>query len=247
MRSAPGLRARPIVRKANEFSAICRGCSAVKAICGPRATNLLKRITFPPIRTFDSSRTPKRGERLVTPRTRAEVDLTAIITALAAAGGEDPGKPKEDPPVHARLVHDLAAARARIAALEENNCELHSRLAKIVALAASAVRTPVDTGDIAAEPQRKIPGAKPVRPSRVGTSDSPTASGNGIHPAARKLLTALAQHAPARFTWGQAATLAGLKPSGGHFNSGRSELRAAGYVVEANGLVADTRRVEGSR
>jgi len=36
------------------------------------------------------------------------------------------------------------------------------------------------------------------------------------------------------------ATLAGLKPSGGHFNSGPKDLRAAGYVVEANGLVAPT-------
>jgi hypothetical protein len=79
-----------------------------------------------------------------------------------------------------------------------------------------------------------------VRPSRVRASNSPTASGNGIHPAARKLLTSLAQHAPARFTWGQAATLAGLKPSGGHFNSRRKDLRAAGYVIEANGLVAAT-------
>jgi hypothetical protein len=74
----------------------------------------------------------------------------------------------------------------------------------------------------------------------VATSNSPTASGNGIHPAARKLLTALAPHAPARFTWGQAATLAGLKPSGGHFNSGRKDLQAAGYVIEADGLVAPT-------
>ena len=79
-----------------------------------------------------------------------------------------------------------------------------------------------------------------MRPSRIGASNSPTASGDGIHPAARKLLAALAQYAPARFTWGQAATLAGLKPSGGHFNSGRKDLRAAGYVVEANGLVAPT-------
>jgi len=201
---------------------------------------LLERIAFPPIHTFDRSRTPKRGERIAIPRTLAEVDLTAIVTALAAAGGGDPGKPKEDPSGHARLEQELAAARARIAALEENNRELHSRLAKIATLAASDVRTPGDTAEIAAQSQPKIPGAKSVRPSRVETSDSPAASGNGIHPAARKLLTALAQHAPARFTWGQAATLAGLKPSGGHFNSGRKDLRAAGYVVEANGLVAPT-------
>jgi uncharacterized protein len=201
---------------------------------------LLERIAFPPIRTFDSSRTPKRGERIAIPRTLAEVDLTAIVTALAAAGGEDSGKPNEDRSARTRLEQELAAARARIAALEENNRELHSRLAKIAALAAGAIRTPVDAAEIAADPQPKIPGAKPVRPSRVGTYDSPMASGYGIHPAARKLLTALAQHAPARFSWSQAATLAGLKPSGGHFNSGRKDLRAAGYVVETNGLVAPT-------
>jgi hypothetical protein len=201
---------------------------------------LLQRVVFPPIRTFDSSRTPKRGERLAIPRTLAEVDLTAIVAALAASGGEDPKKTKEDRSVHARLEQEMAAARARIAVLEENNRELHSRLAKIAELAAGAVRTLVGAAEIAVTPQPKIPGSNPVRPARVAPPDSPTPSGNVIHPAARKLLTALAQHAPARFTWGQAATLAGLKPSGGHFNSGRKDLRAAGYVIEANGLVAPT-------
>jgi uncharacterized protein len=117
---------------------------------------LLGRIAFPPIRTFDSSRTPKRGERIAIPRTLAEVDLTAIVTALAASGGEDPRKPKEDRSAHARLEQELAAMKARIAALEENNCELHTRLAKIAALAAGAIRTPVDAAEIAA-PQPKIP------------------------------------------------------------------------------------------
>ena len=80
---------------------------------------------------------------------------------------------------------------------------------------------------------------KTDRPRAV-TFDTPAPSGTSIHPAARKLLTALAQHAPARLTWSQAATLAGLKPSGGHFNSGRKDLRAAGYVAETNGLVTPT-------
>ena len=61
-----------------------------------------------------------------------------------------------------------------------------------------------------------------------------------MHPAARKLLAAAAQHAPGRFTWGQLATLAGLKPSGGHFNSGRKALRDAGYIAETNDLVEVT-------
>ena len=71
--------------------------------------DLLERVAFLPIRTFDSSRTPKRGERLAIPRTLAEVDLTAIVAALAAAGGEDPGKPKEDRSVRAQLEQELAA------------------------------------------------------------------------------------------------------------------------------------------
>jgi Helicase HerA, central domain len=204
---------------------------------------LLERVSFPAIRTFDSSRTPKRGEHLAIPRTLAEVDLTAIVAALAAAGAEDPRTPIGDPYRHAQLKQELAAARGRIAVLEEDSRELESRLAEISALAASAVRAPVVDPVVPAfagtrRPRSRI--VKPERPLRVVTSDTPAASGTSIHPAARKLLTALAQHAPARFTWSQAATLAGLKPSGGHFNSGRKDLRAAGYVAETNGLVTPT-------
>ncbi len=86
---------------------------------------------------------------------------------------------------------------------------------------------------------------KPPHSPRVGANAKPSDGPRievrgGLHPAAQKLLMALAQHAPARFTWGQAATLAGLKPSGGHFNAGRKELRDAGYVAETDGLVTPT-------
>jgi hypothetical protein len=201
---------------------------------------LLGRVSFPPIRTFDSSRTPRRGE-LAIPQTLAEVDLTAIVAALASAGAEVPGKPKERETRYDQLEQELAAAKERITTLEEKNRELNSRLAGIAALAAGTVRAPADAAAIVVRPRPKIPDAKSVQALRVVTSDSSAAPGNGgIHPAARKLLTALAQHAPVRFTWGQAATLAGLKPSGGHFNSGRKDLRAAGYVLETSGLVTPT-------
>jgi hypothetical protein len=204
---------------------------------------LLERLAFPPIRTFDSSRTPKRGERLVIPRTLAEVDLTAIVAALAAAGAQDPRTSKQDLSRHGQLQQDLAAARARIAVLEEDNRQLKSRLSEISALAAGAARAPVVDPGTPAFAETKGPRPRIVkreRPLRVVTSDTPAASDTSIHPAARKLLTALAQHAPARFTWGQAATLAGLKPSGGHFNSGRKVLRTVGYVAETDGLVTPT-------
>src|SRR5690349_23656582 len=92
--------------------------------------------------------------------------------------------------------------------------------------------------DDAGLPKKAKIETKPVQPLRVVTSGP--ASGDCAHPAARKLLIAAAQHAPGRFTWGQAATLAGLKPSGGHFNAGRKELRDAQYVAERDGLVTAT-------
>ena len=76
------------------------------------------------------------------PRTLAEVDLTAIVTALAAAGAEDPRTSTEDRSRYAQLEQELAAARTRIAILGEDNRELRSRLAEISSLAASAVRAP---------------------------------------------------------------------------------------------------------
>jgi uncharacterized protein len=69
--------------------AICHDCSAARGICGAPGHGILDRVGFPPIRTFDSSRTPRRGERLATPRTLAEVNLTAIVAALTAAETED--------------------------------------------------------------------------------------------------------------------------------------------------------------
>ena len=170
------------------------------------------------------------------PRTLAEVDLTAIIATLAAVESEDPEKPKEDRRQDTQLAQELAAAKARIDNLERQNRELTARLERIAVLAAGSAPMPVEAA-LPKEPEARIE-AKPVPPLRVVTSGP--VSGGGAHPAARKLLIAAAQHAPARFTWGQLATLAGLKPSGGHFNAGRKDLRAAGYVDEVNGLVTAT-------
>jgi hypothetical protein len=103
---------------------------------------ILERAAFPAIRTFDSSRTPKRGERPLTPAMLAAVDLTAIVAALTASG--DAGEPKAAPRASSRdrerqaqLEHELAVAKAQIATLEQENRDLTSRLAEIAALAGS--------------------------------------------------------------------------------------------------------------
>jgi uncharacterized protein len=98
---------------------------------------ILERASFPAIRTFDSSRTPKRGESLTTPRTLAEVDLSAIMAALATVNTEDHSeKLRGDRRRHAELEREIAALRQRVTLLEEENRELNSRLAGITSLAA---------------------------------------------------------------------------------------------------------------
>ena len=49
--------------------------------------SVLARVRFPLIRTFDSSRTPQREERIAVPRTLAAVDVSAVVAALAEIEG----------------------------------------------------------------------------------------------------------------------------------------------------------------
>ena len=199
---------------------------------------ILERVAFPGIRTFDSSRTPQRGEHIVTPRTLAEVDLTAIIAALATVESQYPEKPlTPDRRRLSDLEHQIAAAQAHIAALEQQNRDLRSRLTGIAKLAGGAT---VQAGPTEPEPKQPRPAITKPKSLPSPPAATPEASHRSLHPAARKLLAAAAQHAPAQFTWSQLATLAGLKPSGGHFNAGRKDLRAFGYMAESNGLVMPT-------
>ena len=204
---------------------------------------ILERTAFPAIRTFDSSRTPKRGERLAVPGMLAAVDLTAIVAALAAET-PDTGNPGKDDPRYAQLERELSAARARIEILEHQNHELAARLERIAALAASSQAAPIEN---AAATGAAAPQIRP-QPASSRRSVSPAAapgSDSGMHPAARKLLAAAAQHAPGRFTWGQLATLAGLKPSGGISTPG---ARPSGMpAMSSRRMISSRSRRLGSR
>jgi len=212
---------------------------------------VLDRVTFPRIRTFDSSRTPRRGECVLTPRTLAEVDISAITAALATAKVEsDQPSATDNRRRTAALERQLNAALARIAALELETEALRRLLHQIATLAGtSAVSTdqnPVPTAVGAASEERKptpVSSRQPVASDEAAPprSRQQQAKAEGELPSAgRKLLMALAQHAPGRFTWGQVATLAGLKPRGGSFNAGRKALRDTGLVADAGDLVVIT-------
>ncbi len=213
---------------------------------------MLERATFPVIRTFDSSRTPKRGERIATPSALAPVSLADIMAVLAAdqtgppvAGGPEPSRGQwrvvgDDGGRQrvAELERQLEAACTRIAVLESEEADLRSRLQQVALIVASHADASRLRGPAQEAQSAAMPAAKQPTKHRSPAASRANGRGDGtLHPAARKLLAALAQHAPTRFTWGQVATLAGLKPSGGHYNAGRKQLRDLSLIDEAADLV----------
>lgn len=199
---------------------------------------VLSKTRFPPISTYDSGRTPD-GTALPTVASTS-VDLAALAAALGSAEPADspPPSARRDSRRVAELQRALDQATARIAALEaevdalrSSRRQLKERLAQVAHLAQlDSEIEPASNDAVQVDSQAPTPDSGPADISPEGP----------FHPAARKLLSALAQHAPARFTWGQAATLAGLKPSGGHFNAGRKQLRDRGFIEERDGSVAVT-------
>ncbi|MEJ0015674.1 MAG: DUF87 domain-containing protein [Acetobacteraceae bacterium] len=204
--------------------------------------DVLQQVAFPGIATFDSSRTPTRGQR-VAARSLAPVDVSAIATLLAGQRRPEPASAKRNPDDlaaaeergyqrgRAEAAAELAGLRDQVRAMQTATAEgLRALLAQVEAAptggaaALQVLHRPVRPASDAGATRR-------ARPQGAARSDAT------LHAAARALLAVLASRTPARLTWNQAATLAGLKARGGHFNAGRQQLRAEGLVVEDGSLV----------
>ena len=161
-----------------------RGCAAKasRRLPEPRAQQQ------PPAKAGRILSWPKRGERMATPRTLAQVDLTAITSALAAAHTGDPQKhyarpqSTDDRRHLAQLEEKLAAANGRIASLEEENCELKSRLARIASLAAGSATALIEAAPSRQEKPHPQGEPKQHRPLRPATHNAPAAAPDALHP-----------------------------------------------------------------
>ena len=137
-----------------------------------------------------------------------------------------------------KLERDLAAAKQRIAELEQENRDLVGRLEQIVALAFGPFGI--------AEPARAAEARPASRPSPAPQPHSRTSIGRGadddIQGAARKLLSAAAQHAPGGAAWASWQCLPGSNRAAGISTLVASSCYAkSGYVEEANHLVGVTK------
>lgn len=221
---------------------------------------VLDLMQFPRIKTFDSSRTPKRGEHLPVPKVMAAINVEAararLATAIKEAEENDPKalkariaelervKASQIPTVDHAAIDRARAEGVRSAVDDAKKLlagsvgaitrELHDLELQITRLADWMATAP----QIAPNYSQPIPQDKPGEGSR--TVDLPIsrqrkaaiAPGTAMSKAERRILTALAQYPQGRSKV-QVAVLAGYAVDGGGFNNALGSLRSQQRIFGA--------------
>lgn len=191
---------------------------------------LLERVNFPPIRTLDTSKTPKAGERRLEPKRLAEVDLSAVQEALAIddtpTAPEATAKPIDDTQI--KRIETAAYDRGYRAGKSAGYAAAVARAGEHIAPLATWLKAHVDLENLAENAPPKLALATPVeQPARK----------TGLPTLAGRYLTEICVRDPVRLSWAQVATLIQRKPRGGAFNAARKFLLDDGYVTESSGRV----------
>ncbi len=234
-------------------------------VWSPGWLEVLTKIQIRRRRTFDSSATPKPGQRLVTPRQFAPVNpadlerLQQRLEEVASPLKSDAGASRTELMRELSLLRQqLATARSRPPAVERITVPvlspesagllrdtvplldaLTAELRSVLNLVAPPGADQHDTVAVALRPQ----------PAVLTASNTPgadvDAAANGavvLKAGARRMLTVLARQHPLRVTRAQLATLAGLKVTGGTFNTYFSTLRTRHLISQQGALVELTDR-----
>lgn len=208
------------------------------------ARGVLETTAFPAKETFDSSRTPKRGEVQRT-RELKPLDLGALKTRLASveedAKANDPTALKAEV---ARLTRELAKAQKASAAppapvtITANADEIEAARQQGemagIAIGITRAQNALNALRVTAEPGEVI--ARTPRATRTPRPAAQPITPDGSVPAGCvKPLAALAGVFPAGMTEAQWATAAGYKRSGGTWGTYKSRLRGAGMIETKEG------------
>jgi len=200
---------------------------------------VLETVTFPPKRTFDSSRTPKRGERRER-RDLKPLNLERLKQQLASVEEETKANdPKALRAEVARLTRELAKAQKAVAApppperVVANQSEIDAAraegdatgYARGIQAAASAIAA---LGSQAA--RQKVAASPASKHEAVPLVVDPAA---GVTASQQRILNALAWWTAFGInqpTNEQVGFIAGYSPSSGGFNNLKGQLRSAGLV-----------------
>lgn len=190
-------------------------------------------------RTFDSSSTPKVGERAVVPERVAVASLEDLRARIAALALE--ATPKGRASDSGELA-ELRAENERLRDALARVTESHARIAGAIRSAAALLdESPTEPAPVPA------PRTELLRPSRHFTVPPPRSPRSQREPSAdvsvskcaRGILTALAQLGTLSLE--QAAIVAGYAPDSGGVRNAAGELRSKALVEGANANLVITR------
>jgi hypothetical protein len=199
---------------------------------------LLERMKFPAVKTFDSSKTPEDGAGIKTPRELSQIDISGILVklkdAVEKAKADDPRELRKQ---IAALQKELSNRRPEtvvektIEVVDTKKLqELDDRLSLIQAEIRAELKKPM--AKASAEPSRNLV-VKPWPPLHkvVGPNGCGRAPTGGLTKCERAILTALAQRLPKSSSKSQIGILSTYSSKSGSFANALSSLRTSGYIA----------------
>jgi len=206
--------------------------------------DILKRVKFPPIKTLDTSRTPKVGEKRIEQVKLAEVDLSAIQDALATEPEEKQSKTKA-PSEKALKDAESAGFDLGLIAGQKRGYQ------RGYAVALSAAQQAVNGLRVGHSPDERTQTVKSASPSQIEITiaeatceklpnrdvrtDEKTDLKISVG-AERKPLAILCSSYPAGYTDAQWAALSGYKRTGGTWGTYKSRLRSKRLIEQRGAL-----------
>jgi hypothetical protein len=220
----------------------------------PGWLDIFKRVKVRQRETFDSSATPKVGQKLRAPKKLAEVDLSKLRARIAAtiekAKAEDPRELRKRIAELEKQVGQAASVRPKVERVEVpvlREADVHQLMKAVATLAetgtalatiahgiSSAISRSTANKKQAPSPDNQN-GGSPYHASHTLRQSRPLqAPADGkLSGGERKILAALAQYPQGR-TKTQVAILTGYSHKGGAFNNYLSALRSKG-LIEGSG------------
>jgi hypothetical protein len=202
-------------------------------ISSPGWLEVFQQVHIRPRETFDSSATPKIGQRTVTPRL-SDLDLATLRERFAALEDE----PSDDVARLRNRILELEQAKAHRVEIPVLRDEQLSQLQALADQAMQQGQALLEFGRTIFAALQRIEG--PSMP--VNEEAAPVDGDDTLHlrDSEIRILKAVAQRHPTKLTRSQVGTLSGFTPSGGTFGNYFSHLKREGLIEESDGLTSIT-------
>lgn len=208
--------------------------------------DVLHSAQFPQKSTFDSSRTPKRGERREQ-RELKPLDLDKLKDRLSSLEEEQKANdPKALKAEVARLTRELRLAEKKVGApprpeivhANADEIEAARKQGELVGIAIGIARAQQALKALRVDEATDHPtpiATIPRQPRKSRAASPPIMADGSVPQGCAKPLAALAAVYPSGLTEAQWATAAGYKRSGGTWGTYKSRLRGAGMIEQREG------------